>query len=186
MKRTKDEVPGQRRLHTEVGRLAVTHLSHHHDIWVLAKNRAQAICKCQPDIGVDLNLIEGEVHALIGPNGAGKSTLIAQLCGELRPDAGTITFDGVDVTALPAHLRARKGLSRSFQITELCPDFSALENVMLSLTLTSGRAFQAWSDPRRDSKLMATAQRWLEEVGLAERANTRVSDLAHGEKRQVE
>ncbi len=136
--------------------------------------------------GVDLALAEGEVHALIGPNGAGKSTLIAQLCGELRPDAGSIAFDGVDVTALPAHLRARKGLSRSFQITELCPDFSALENVILSLTLTSGRAFQAWSNPRHDAGLVTTAQRWLKEVGLDERANTRVSNLAHGEKRQVE
>ena len=77
--------------------------------------------------GVDLDLAEGEIHALIGPNGAGKSTLIAQLCGEQRPDAGSITLDGTDVTALPAHLRARRGLSRSFQITELCADYTALE-----------------------------------------------------------
>ena len=136
--------------------------------------------------GVDLSLIPGEVHALIGPNGAGKSTLIAQLCGEQRPDAGTIALNGEDITALPAHLRARKGLSRSFQITELCPDFSALENVILSLMLTSGRAFQVWSNPRRDATLEAAAQRWLVDVGLGDRAETRVSDLAHGEKRQLE
>jgi branched-chain amino acid transport system ATP-binding protein len=136
--------------------------------------------------GVDLALAEGEIHALIGPNGAGKSTLIAQLCGESRPDAGAILLDGEDITRLPAFARARKGLSRSFQITELCPDYSALENVVLSLMLTSGRAFQFWSDPRRDGGLVAGARRWLDEVGLAERADARVRDLAHGEKRQLE
>ncbi|MGC3985168.1 MAG: ABC transporter ATP-binding protein [Pseudorhodoferax sp.] len=136
--------------------------------------------------GVDLALAEGEIHALIGPNGAGKSTLIAQLCGEQRPDAGRIVLDGADVTALPAFQRARRGLSRSFQITELCPDYSALENVLLSLTLVSGRAFGAWADPRRDAGLVDAARRWLGEVGLAERAAVCVADLAHGEKRQLE
>jgi len=136
--------------------------------------------------GVDLELAEGEIHALIGPNGAGKSTLIAQLCGEQRPDAGRIELDGSDVTELPAHLRARRGLSRSFQITELCADYTALENVVLSLTLKSGRTFGAWSDPRRDAALTAEAQRRLVEVGLASRAAVCVADLAHGEKRQLE
>ncbi|MCW5258915.1 ABC transporter ATP-binding protein [Verminephrobacter eiseniae] len=136
--------------------------------------------------GVDLALAEGAIHALIGPNGAGKSTLIAQLCGELRPDAGSIVLDGEDVTRLPAFARARKGLSRSFQITELCPDYTALENVVLSLMLTSGRAFQAWSNPRRDSGLVGGARRWLAEVGLGDRGDAHVRDLAHGEKRQLE
>jgi branched-chain amino acid transport system ATP-binding protein len=71
------------------------------------------------------------------------------------------------VTRQSAFERARKGLSRSFQITELCPDFSVLENVMLSLLLVSGRAFGAWSNPRRDAGLQAQAVRWLDEVGLA-------------------
>ena len=136
--------------------------------------------------GVDLSLSEGEIHALIGPNGAGKSTLIAQLCGELVPDAGSIAIGGEDVTSLPAFARARKGLSRSFQITELCPDYTVQENVILSLMLTSGRAFQAWSDPRRDAGLVAGARHWLGEVGLGERAGVCVRDLAHGEKRQLE
>lgn len=136
--------------------------------------------------GVDLELCEGEIHALIGPNGAGKSTLIAQLCGELRPDAGTIALAGEDVTPLRAFARARKGLSRSFQITELCSDYTALENVILSLLLVNGRAFQAWSNPRRDAGLLASAERWLDEVGLNDRAGVNVRDLAHGEKRQLE
>lgn len=136
--------------------------------------------------GVDLALIEGETHALIGPNGAGKSTLIAQLSGEQQPDSGTIVLDGEDVTPLQAYARARKGLSRSFQITELCGDYTALENALLSLLLVNGSAFGAWSDPRRDGEAVMTATRWLNEVGLGERANVSVRDLAHGEKRQLE
>lgn len=136
--------------------------------------------------GVDLTLLAGEIHALIGPNGAGKSTLISQLSGELRPDAGSIEIDGVDVTTAAAWQRARKGLSRSFQITELCPDYSALENVLLSLVLRNGRAYGAWRDPRRDPALAVTARRWLDDVGLGPRAGSPVSGLAHGEKRQLE
>ncbi|PAT40090.1 ABC transporter ATP-binding protein [Vandammella animalimorsus] len=135
--------------------------------------------------GVDLELREGEVHALIGPNGAGKSTLIAQLCGELRPDAGHILVDGIDVTAQRAFQRARAGLSRSFQITELCLDYTVLENVVLSLMLQTGHAF-SWADPRRDPALVQAAQRWLGEVGLAERMHCLAADLAHGERRQLE
>ena len=136
--------------------------------------------------GVDLALVEGETHALIGPNGAGKSTLIAQLSGEQQPDSGTIVLDGEDVTPLQAYARARKGLSRSFQITELCGDYTALENALLSLLLVNGSAFGAWSDPRRDGEAVMAATRWLNEVGLGERANVSVRDLAHGEKRQLE
>ena len=85
--------------------------------------------------GVDLDVRAGEIHAIIGPNGAGKSTLIAQICGEIRPDSGTIHLEGRDVTALRAFERARLGLGRSFQITELCHEYTALENVILSSML---------------------------------------------------
>src|SRR6202171_3562990 len=77
--------------------------------------------------GIDLEVREGETHAIIGPNGAGKTTLIAQLAGNLRPDAGRIRFAGEDITALPAHKRARRGLARSFQITSIYPEFSRSE-----------------------------------------------------------
>ncbi|MBR7513783.1 ATP-binding cassette domain-containing protein, partial [Mycobacterium tuberculosis] len=68
---------------------------------------------------VSLTVQPGELHALIGPNGAGKSTLITQICGELAPNAGRIVFAGRDITALPAYARARLGLGRSFQLTQL-------------------------------------------------------------------
>ena len=134
--------------------------------------------------GVDLDVRAGEIHAIIGPNGAGKSTLIAQICGEIRPDSGSIHLDGRDVTALRAFERAL-GLGRSFQITELCQEYTALENVILSCMLKTGRAFQLWSDPRRDAGLKAQALGWLEHVGLRDRRHVRTADLAHGE-RQLE
>ncbi|MBV9189530.1 MAG: ATP-binding cassette domain-containing protein, partial [Betaproteobacteria bacterium] len=77
--------------------------------------------------GIDLDVREGETHAIIGPNGAGKTTFIGQLAGNLRPDSGRITFAGEDVTRLGAPQRARKGLARSFQITSVYPEFSALQ-----------------------------------------------------------
>src|SRR5947209_19952349 len=81
---------------------------------------------------VDLDVPEGETHAVIGPNGAGKTTLIGQLAGDLRPDAGTTRFAGRDVTSLDAPARSRLGLARSFQITSIFPDSSALYNCALA------------------------------------------------------
>src|SRR5262245_37932222 len=78
---------------------------------------------------ITLDILRGELHAIIGPNGAGKTTLIGQLTGELAPNAGHICFDGEDITALPVHRRSQLGLARSFQITSLFLDFTALDNV---------------------------------------------------------
>jgi branched-chain amino acid transport system ATP-binding protein len=136
--------------------------------------------------GVNIDIRAGEIHALIGPNGAGKSTLIAQVCGEQFSDSGSILINGQDVTRVTAYARARMGLGRSFQITELCPDYSSLENVVLSLLLKTGKAFQFWKNPRRDAAIVADASARLEQVGMLHRANTLVADLAHGEKRQLE
>src|SRR5262249_35189938 len=85
-----------------------------------------------------LDVGAGELHALIGPNGAGKTTLINQVSGLLAPDAGRILFDGRDITALPMHARAALGLARSFQITSIVPEFSALENVALAAQARAG------------------------------------------------
>ncbi|MGE7472577.1 ABC transporter ATP-binding protein [Bosea sp. NPDC003192] len=136
--------------------------------------------------GVTLRINQGELHALIGPNGAGKSTLITQICGELRPDSGSIRFDGRDVTRLKAHLRARLGLGRTFQITQLCQDFTALENVLLSIETRQGGSFDMLSNPRRKAALVTQARDRLAEVGLGQQAERRVATLGHGERRQLE
>jgi branched-chain amino acid transport system ATP-binding protein len=135
--------------------------------------------------GVDLDVRDGETHAVIGPNGAGKTTLIAQLAGNLRPDAGRIRFAGEDITHLPAHKRARRGLARSFQITSIYAEFSALENVALAVQARSGRT-GFWRPARADRALTEPARQILDEVGLSARSHVLAANLAHGEQRQLE
>jgi len=136
--------------------------------------------------GVTLEIEEGETHAIIGPNGAGKTTLISQLAGDLRPDAGTIRFAGEDVTALPAPRRARRGLARSFQITSVYRDFTALQNVALAVQAHSGHSFRFWRPAFADASLTSPAKRILAEVGLEKRMHVVAANLAHGEQRQLE
>jgi branched-chain amino acid transport system ATP-binding protein len=136
--------------------------------------------------GIDFDVREGETHAVIGPNGAGKTTFISQLAGNLRPDAGRISFAGEDVTALGAPQRARKGLARSFQITSIYPEFSALHNVALAVQATSGHSFRFWSSALNDASLLDPAEKVLNEVGLGPRARVLAANLSHGEQRQLE
>jgi branched-chain amino acid transport system ATP-binding protein len=136
--------------------------------------------------GIVLGVPAGELHAIIGPNGAGKTTLIGQLTGEIAPDAGSIRFDGRDITALPVHTRSRLGLARSFQITSLFLDFTVLDNVALAVQAHAGHSFHFWRDARRDPALRDPARAALQRVGLESRADLIVSNLSHGEHRQLE
>jgi branched-chain amino acid transport system ATP-binding protein len=135
---------------------------------------------------LDLVIGAGELHAVIGPNGAGKTTLIAQLSGALRPDAGTIRFNGRDITALPAFARARFGLQRTFQITSVFHEFTALDNVALAVQAHDGHSFRFFADARREARLRAPARAALEHVGLGHRADALARHLSHGEHRQLE
>jgi branched-chain amino acid transport system ATP-binding protein len=129
--------------------------------------------------GVDLQVEEGEVHALIGPNGAGKTTLVAQLAGQLRPDGGQIVFAGADITRLAPHQRARRGLARSFQITRLFRSFDVLGNVALAVQAASRASL------RREA-ILAHAREVLAEIGLEARADAPIAALSHGEQRALE
>ena len=135
---------------------------------------------------VSIDVRPGEIHALIGPNGAGKTTLVGQITGNLAPDSGTIHFAGHDVTRLPTHARVRLGLARSFQITAVLREFTALDNVALAVQAHAGHSFRFLADARRDEALRAPARRQLEAVGLADRADTLAANLSHGEQRQLE
>ncbi|WP_417514128.1 ABC transporter ATP-binding protein [Minwuia sp.] len=135
---------------------------------------------------LSMEIVPGEIHAVIGPNGAGKTTLIGQLTGEIRPDDGRITFDGRDITRLPVHRRSAIGLARSFQITNVLQDFTALQNVALSVQAHSGHSFRFWKPAAGDSRLEEPARAVLDQVGLADRADTPASSLSHGEQRQLE
>jgi branched-chain amino acid transport system ATP-binding protein len=136
--------------------------------------------------GISLAIWPGELHAIIGPNGAGKSTLIGQLSGEIVPDSGHIRFDDRDITTLQVYRRSQLGLARSFQVTTLFSDFTAIDNVALSVQAHAGHSFRFWRDARRETDLREPARTALVRVGLGERAETLVADLSHGERRQLE
>jgi branched-chain amino acid transport system ATP-binding protein len=135
---------------------------------------------------VTLSIPQGEMHAIIGPNGAGKTTLIGQLTGELSSQSGRIHFVGDDITALPTWQRSLRGLARSFQITSLFPDFTALDNVALAVQARAGHSFHFWRDARRQLELREPACAALERVGLGARADALVANMSHGEHRQLE
>jgi branched-chain amino acid transport system ATP-binding protein len=135
---------------------------------------------------VTLTLVPGEIHALIGPNGAGKSTLIKQIAGELAPDAGTIRFDGRDVGALGAVERSLLGLGRTFQVSAVMPEFTALQNVMLAVQGASRRSFRFVRPALADRALTEPATSCLAAVGLGARARVPAAELSHGERRQLE
>lgn len=128
----------------------------------------------------------GETHALIGPNGAGKTTLIAQLQGELRPDAGSIFYEDTNITYMRAYQRANVGIARSFQITSVFPGFTAIENVRLAVQSRLGHSFHFFRDVAADTELVRESRHALEMIGLSHRANTIASELSHGERRQLE
>jgi branched-chain amino acid transport system ATP-binding protein len=135
---------------------------------------------------VSLDVASGELHAIIGPNGAGKTTLISQLTGQLLPHSGSIRLAGADITRVPAYRRSALGLARSFQITSLLLDFTALDNVALAAQAHDGHSFHFWSNARKESQLRNAALAALVRVGLGNRAETPVSELSHGEQRELE
>ena len=135
---------------------------------------------------IALDVFPGELHAIIGPNGAGKTTLIGQLTGEIVPNAGHILFDGQDISGLPVYERSQLGLARSFQITSLFLDVTALDNAALAVQAHHGHSFRFWADARKETALREPARAALERVGLAERGGAIVASMSHGEHRQLE
>ena len=135
---------------------------------------------------VTLAVAPDEVHAVIGPNGAGKTTLVGLLSGEIAPQEGSIHFDGADITLLPVFRRSLLGLARSFQITSLFREFTALDNVALAVQAHRGHSFRFWRDTRRDDELRKPALATLARVGLSEHAGVRIDKLSHGEHRQLD
>ncbi len=128
----------------------------------------------------------GEVHAIIGPNGAGKTTLISQLSGELQPDEGSMVFEGRDISRLSVAARSLAGLGRSYQISQIFREFTALENVMLAVQARAGRGFSFMQAVASEPAITAPAIEALRQVGLAERATALAASMAHGEHRQLE
>ncbi|MGJ8529428.1 ABC transporter ATP-binding protein [Maritalea sp.] len=136
--------------------------------------------------GVSLTLNSGEIHALIGPNGAGKSTLIKQICGGLASDSGSVVFCGQDMAGLDVAERAQLGLGRTFQISSVILEFSALRNVMLAVQANEGTSYRFFKSVRKDQILVGRAMSILRQVELDGRENVSAAELSHGERRQLE
>lgn len=135
---------------------------------------------------LSFSVAPGQVHALIGPNGAGKTTAIAQISGELRPDAGQVLFEGADITGLAIYERAGRGMQRSYQITSLFQDLTLEDNVAMAIQSQQGHSFRFWQPARKARVIRDPALAALQRVGLEDKAAQPVTSLSHGEQRQLE
>jgi ABC-type branched-subunit amino acid transport system ATPase component len=134
---------------------------------------------------------KGEVTALIGPNGAGKTTFINCLTGVLRPDRGSMVFDGRELSGLPPHRIARLGISRTFQNLRLFSGLSVLDNVLCGLSAKAGDSFfeafiRTPSLRHRERRLYLTALEALDNFGLSAKADWLAGALSYGDKKRLE
>ncbi|HEV3014336.1 MAG TPA: ATP-binding cassette domain-containing protein, partial [Actinomycetota bacterium] len=136
--------------------------------------------------GVSLTLGPRRRLAVIGPNGAGKTTLFRLIAGDVPPSQGRIFLFGREVTRLPAHRRARLGLSRTFQVSNLFAGLSVLDNVRLAAQAGQPGRWRRLGPVRPGDRVGLAAMEALERVGIAARAGDRVAELSHGEQRQLE
>ena len=134
---------------------------------------------------VSIAVAPGEVRAVIGPNGAGKSTLFNCLTGVLRPTAGRIILDGDDVTGLPPHAISHKGIARSYQITNILPGATVLENVRIAAQ-SRRHGWNLWRHHLAYADVVDGARRVLAAVGLDDKAEEQAANLSHGEQRNLE
>ncbi|WP_459615583.1 ABC transporter ATP-binding protein [Bordetella sp. 2513F-2] len=136
--------------------------------------------------GVDLDVLPGERHALIGPNGAGKSTLFHLMSGQLAPTSGTIRFEGSEIGGRSPQAINRRGLSRSFQITNIFPRLSTFENIRLAVMRRHGLQYAFWKFVDRDRRIRQETERLLEQVRLTARAGSIAGEMAYSEQRSLE
>lgn len=136
--------------------------------------------------GVSLDIAAGERHAIIGPNGAGKSTLFHLISGKYSKTAGRIRLNGEDVTELEPYAIARKGLSRSFQITNIFPRMTVFENVRCALLWSMGLKYAFWTLVGRQTALNEKTAEILELIGLADRRHIHAGVLTYAEQRTLE
>jgi branched-chain amino acid transport system ATP-binding protein len=134
--------------------------------------------------GVDLDVEPAERRAIIGPNGAGKTTLFNLVTGYLRPDAGTVTFDGQDLTGKPTYRIAKAGIARAFQITSIFPGLTVFRNVQLGRLAQAGETARAFGAV--ETRHAESVAEILEDCGLAAMADERAGNLSHGDQRALE
>jgi branched-chain amino acid transport system ATP-binding protein len=135
--------------------------------------------------GVDFAVQPGEIRAIIGPNGAGKSTFFNCLTGVMRPTSGRILLDGADITGLPPNLISHRGIARSYQITNILPNATTLENVRIAAQ-SRRHAWSMFSHHRAYRDIIDKAEAVLQAVGLVGKADELAANLSHGEQRNLE
>ncbi|MCD1265412.1 ABC transporter ATP-binding protein [Shinella sumterensis] len=135
---------------------------------------------------LDIEIMEGHIHALIGPNGAGKTTVFNLLTKTIPPTSGNIFLRGRDITRMPAADVARQGLVRSFQISAIFPSLTVLENVVVALQRPAGLATQLWRSRRALNPLYGRAEELIDSVGLSAWATRQAGELPYGRKRALE
>ncbi len=135
---------------------------------------------------VSIRVREGERRAIIGPNGAGKTTLFNAITGVVAATSGQVIFAGKDVTRAPVHVRARRGMSRTFQITNLFPNLTVAENMRLAVRGLSPRKFSFFGTDALDAEETRRAGAALEISRLHTRRDAAVKELSYGEQRQLE
>jgi len=137
---------------------------------------------------VQLKVMEGKTHAIIGPNGAGKSTLLNVCVGLIKPDSGSVVFDGQTVTGKAPYEINQLGISRVFQTPEIFPDLPLIENVLLPLLSARDGAYRflPFARMRRQKELLEQAEHALEDVGLEGKRHIQASSLSRGDKRRLE
>ena len=136
--------------------------------------------------GVSLAVEPGELRAVIGPNGAGKTTFFNLISGFFPPTSGRIVFGGVDVTQLPVHQRVTMGMARTFQITEIFPEFSVRENLRIPVEVAAGYRLRPWMSRTDDGEMRARVVELMEMGGLTDKADRLVGELPHGDQRATE
>ncbi len=134
---------------------------------------------------VNVSVRRGELRSIIGPNGAGKTTFFRLISGEMKPSSGRIWFDGRDITGLPQHYVARLGVAKSYQITNVFPHLTVLENVRVAVQ-GHARAYDFWSKASHLRDVRRRAETLLERIGLGRKGGQLAAHLSHGEKRHLE
>jgi len=135
---------------------------------------------------VSLTVAKGELRAVIGPNGAGKTTFFNLISGFFAPSSGSIVFDGIDMTRMPAHKRVVHGMARTFQITEIFPELPVFENVRISAEVSAGYRLRPWLGRTEATAVRAHIDEVLGLTGLTAKADRLVGELSHGDQRAAE
>ena len=135
---------------------------------------------------VSLVIEPGELRAIIGPNGAGKTTFFNLVSGLVAPTAGSIRLEGRDITALPPEERVRRGMARTFQITEVFPELSVADNIRVAVEIAAGYRLRPWLGAQPRAAVAARVTELLEIGGLAGKSDIRAGALSHGDQRAAE